>query len=273
MLSPEEIVATIFNGWETNQSAAQIERRLIAIGLSSSEARTAIDLCFQALVAIALRTAGLPEQQYLTDVAADPIYIAALEIARTKLASQSDLTGTAQATESTIHHPDAAIRQKAAYDLGSSTNSTFAIPLLLELLNDENELVQVVAIQSLGNFRGKTIVAELCARLFAETRELILINLIRAVVNIGDHNAVPALVWVTKSSLAFIRHDAAWALGELGDDRAIPTLTAMLNDSTLPEERNELGLVVKSSSYRVCDHARMSLEKIKSRQQPWWQWW
>jgi HEAT repeats/PBS lyase HEAT-like repeat len=273
MLSPLVIVSTIFKSWDASQSPSGLELQLIKLGMTSSEARTAIDLCFQALVAVALQTAGLPEQQYATDVASEPIYMAALAMGKTKLARHADeLNITPTTTENTIQHPDAAVRQQAAYDLGKM-NRDVAIPKLLELLRDQDELVQVVAIQSLGNFRDKAIVAELCARLLTENRELILMNLIRAVVNMGDSNAVPALVWATNSPFAFVRHDAAWALGELGDDRAIPALNTLLIDTTLPEERNELGLVVKSSSFRVCDHAQMSLVKIKHRLQPWWQWW
>jgi HEAT repeat protein len=105
--------------------------------------------------------------------------------------------------------------------------------------------------------------------LVSEHEQKILANVIAALARIGDKGAVPALIEATRHPDPFVRHGAAWALGELRDRRAIPALRALLQDTVKPESWDWSGPSMQTSLYRVCDHARMALQKM----QRWWQIW
>jgi HEAT repeat protein len=73
--------------------------------------------------------------------------------------------------------------------------------------------------------------------------------------------AVPVLIEMTGHLDAFVRQDAARALGELGDRRAIPALSALLSDHTKPYRRTENGSV--SNIHTVAQVARAALEQVQ----------
>jgi HEAT repeat protein len=74
----------------------------------------------------------------------------------------------------------------------------------------------------------------------------------RALILIGAR-AVPGLVAVLNDSDGNVRRGAAWALGEIGDDRAVPHLIPWLDDTT----GDMFGI-----GGRVCDAVAGALERI-----------
>jgi hypothetical protein len=123
--------------------------------------------------------------------------------------------------------------------------------------------VRIYAIQSLKALKAKEAVAPCSALLRSDAPRIVLGNTIKLLAEVGDPAAVPALIEATRHENAFMRHDAAWALGELADPAAIPALEALLDDKTVPVERDKHGLTTQSSMYSVADQAQRSLDKIR----------
>jgi HEAT repeat protein len=171
----------------------------------------------------------------------------------------------------------AEIRSTAAHALGQM-GALSAVEPLLGALEDSDCWVRISAIRSLGHLRSHEAVPALSRVLGSENDTGVLINAIRAIVSIGDRAAVPALIEISigdrtsvsipintpEPSYAEVRHVAVWALGELGDERAIPALKALLNDKT-QKKTDECAFPIASSIYRLCDHAKMALRKIQRR--------
>jgi epoxyqueuosine reductase len=65
-------------------------------------------------------------------------------------------------------------------------------------------------------------------------------NVCVALGNIGDAQAVPALIGALHDDEALIRGHAAWALGRIGGEEAFLTLQKALNIEGDEEVRNEI---------------------------------
>jgi HEAT repeat protein len=268
-VTPHHIVDCIINAWQAGDADEAILQQLSTTGLCKEAAEQALALVRSGYFRAALLRAGMKLSQFSSDFEDDPIFQAALQKGQAALANLPPRkTPTAAELEAAVADTDVEKRRRAVYDLGE-TKSSRAVPLLLAALHDADTWVRVYAIQALGVVRSRRAIAALSRLLQSEADELVLGNIIRALVRIGDKGAVPALVAATRHPNAFIRHDAAWALGELRDKRATAALEALFGDMTIPEARDENGLLTRSSIYRVSDHARMALRKLR----PWWRFW
>jgi HEAT repeat protein len=134
----------------------------------------------------------------------------------------------------------------------------------LAALNDSDTDVRVYAIQSLSSIRSKQAIEPCSALLSSGAPRLVMVNAIKFLAEMRDPKSVPALIEATRHEDAFVRHDAAWALGEIGDPRATAALEALLGDEVIPVQKNELGLTTHSSIYSIADQARRSLKKLSS---------
>ena len=94
----------------------------------------------------------------------------------------------------------------------------------MSALSDPDTYVRVYAIQSLSRLRSKDAVEPCSALLASGAPRLVMVNAIKALAEIRDPNSVPALIGATRHEDAFVRHDAAWALGEIGDTRGCPSI-------------------------------------------------
>ena len=271
--SPQDVVDCIAAGWESGESDETIAERLHELGICNGHALDAIELVRTGFSRAVLFSAGMQPYQFSSDFEKDPIFLAAISKAKQQIESHPPPDPkTFSELERDVGDADAQIRQTAVYELGQLNNPS-AIPLLINSLDDEDDFVRVYAIQSLSALCAKDAVTRLCTILDSERNRTILSNAIKALVNIADLSAVPALIQATNDVNAFVRHDAAWALGELRDHRAIPSLESLLNDNTKPIQMDENGLLTQSSIYRVCDHAKMALEKLGKKTRPWWRLW
>ena len=157
---------------------------------------------------------------------------------------------------------DRTLRLAAIHALGRLTGME-AEQLVLSQLAEPDLDIRRVAIESLADLRSGVAVPALIALLHPGMERLILINVIGALRRIGDVRAVPALIAATCYANPWARYDAAQALGELGDRQAISALQALLDDTLRPEERDANGGLRATTTYRICDQARMALEKLR----------
>ena len=73
---------------------------------------------------------------------------------------------------------------------------------------------------------------------------------------------VPILIDLCRHTDPFARYDTAFALGELGDERARPALEALLHDHTMPLERQPR---IELTTHSIATQARQALEKLRTR--------
>jgi HEAT repeat protein len=129
-----------------------------------------------------------------------------------------------------------------------------------DLLHDPEQQVRIYARARWGK-GNPARVAVLSDLLRRETDLVAISSLVRTLGDSGDPVAVPVLIELTRYADAFVRQDAARALGKLRDRRAIPALSALLADGTKPYRRTESGSV--SNAYTVGQLARTALDEIQ----------
>lgn len=153
------------------------------------------------------------------------------------------------------------VRSTAAYLLGGLSRRE-VVPALLSSLGDEDQQVQISVIQALRDRRDRRAVTPLVKILQTSPHPLVRTNAIRALEDIGDGAAVPALIDALQDASPSIRQDTARVLGVLRDERAVAGLAALLTDHTTPEERDDLGILRKTNIYTISETAQQALERI-----------
>ena len=252
--SPREVVQCVLESWRTDTSDEEIVARLVQLGFDHASAANAPELVRSGITRASLIGAGLPPNQVTSDMDGHPIFRAAVD------AACLEMTITLRAESSNavklltdLKSNDISARRAAAYELGRCKERV-GTNALLSAINDSATYVRVYAIQSLSR-RRSTDAVEPCSASCGPVPRIVMINAIKALAEIGDSNAVPALIEATAHDDSFVRHDAAWALGEFDDPRAAPALKALLADDTIPVEKDELGLTTHTSIYSVADQA------------------
>lgn len=158
---------------------------------------------------------------------------------------------------------NARIRLRAVHAAGSLPQSSEDGPLREDLIHDSDSHVRRFAVAEIGKRRDYRKVPDLLQLLVSERDADVMNFIIRALVEIGDKQTVPQLIALTEHSNSFVREEAARALGEFRDPRAIPALKRLLADDCKPEKR-ENNLPVVMSSKSVGDVAREALRQIGS---------
>ncbi len=153
------------------------------------------------------------------------------------------------------------VRATAAYLLGEVSRKE-VVPALLSSLGDEDQQVQITVIQALRDRRDRRAVPPLVKILQTSPHPLLRTNALRALEEIGDAAAVPALIEALQDPNPSFRQDAARVLGVLRDERAVAGLAALLTDHTTPEERDDLGILRKTNIYTISETAQQALERI-----------
>src|SRR5262249_34975910 len=122
-----------------------------------------------------------------------------------------------------LNSPDQGRRHHAICDLQETTDRR-AARLFLSVINDESQQSRIMAIQGLGRIRSVAAIPEL-ARLIREDKDaMIVFNAMVALRDIKSRRTFPALIDATRHVEAFVRRDAAIALGEIGDESVLPEL-------------------------------------------------
>jgi len=135
-----------------------------------------------------------------------------------------------------LSYPDAVVRSKAAFLIACSTKS---VSLVGKLLLDEDARVQANAVEALWTFEageGRSLL-ETAAR---SKTPRVAANAAVGLYRIGDLSSLPVLFHMAAHENPGPRTSAAWAMGETGDPRFLPFLTAWFARSTGNERGNVL---------------------------------
>jgi HEAT repeat protein len=160
--------------------------------------------------------------------------------------------------EPLLRSPQAVVRRNALWASDAVQGEAVQVPD--DLLHDPDPQVRNYAFGrwGVGNPERVAILADL---LWRETDVVSVNYMVNTLGNMGDRAAVPVLIEMSWHADAFVRQDAAHALGKLRDWRAIPALMALLPDHTRPRRQDEHGTV--SNSYTVAQVARTALEQLQ----------
>lgn len=120
------------------------------------------------------------------------------------------------------------VRENAINILGL-LGCTRAVPALVEELHDPQLTIRLQAAKALGRIRSAEAVPALLKEL-KEADEPLNSQVFIALVQIGPR-ATPALIEASKSPSSWMRWHCMRALGEIQDERAIPTLVQALLDN------------------------------------------
>jgi hypothetical protein len=153
-------------------------------------------------------------------------------------------------------------RYRAVCELRETTDPA-AAPLFLSVVNDENKQTRLMAIQGLGRVRSAEAVPALAGLIRGDEDEMIALNAVMALKSIGGSSTFPALVQATRHRAAFIRRDAAIALGAVGDRSVLPALERLLQDDAAPKKYT--GLCPTQESRPVAQHAQEAIDKVTAR--------
>lgn len=126
-----------------------------------------------------------------------------------------------------IHADDPRMREHATYILGLVGGHN-DVPVLLELLQDPSPNVRLQAVKALGTIGDATAVPYLLTLLHTAD-EAMSTQIFHSLVQFGVA-AIPGVQAASFSKSAGIRWQCMRTLGEIADERAIPTLAGGLND-------------------------------------------
>ncbi len=144
-------------------------------------------------------------------------------------------------------------RRSAVEALGVS-GKTEAIPLILQALEDEENLVRWKALRALSNFDGPPVIEGLI-RALHDPDHLTADAAATELSRIGEP-AVSALIAALSDENVNVRGNAAEALGRIGSEDAIPYLVDLLEDTEVPQRETQ----------RICDIAANALRSIGTEQ-------
>jgi hypothetical protein len=153
---------------------------------------------------------------------------------RDGLLQTADIPATLKVFDNSKTFRDQRVRPVLAVLLGFLGDAK-AIPALTEALNDKNDETRMNAIYALGRLKASAAVPALLALLDRNTKldqskkgafyKVIAFTL----GEIGQQEAIPALLKLLKNGKDDVRWNAALALARFGDVRAVPTIKAMLD--------------------------------------------
>ncbi|MBZ0282688.1 MAG: HEAT repeat domain-containing protein [Anaerolineae bacterium] len=163
----------------------------------------------------------------------------------------------------------AVTRALAAKQLKTVAGDEVAIPVLVELLSFPNAQVASTAAQHLGESNNSTAVEPLIKALNAAQDNNAFRSVVTALSKLHNGRALEPIASYLKSSDVYRRATAAFALGELGDERAVDYLKALSSDKAFAWEEDHGG-----PKYTVADVANQALGKLKKATgRPWWKPW
>lgn len=160
------------------------------------------------------------------------------------LEDREDVKGLTKALR---YNKDWEVRWGAALALGRIKDEGAAQPLV-HALEDKEKGVRMAAMRALTNI-GRAD-AELVAHFLSDDYEFVRCEAAWSLGRVGDTRAIEPLAHALSDENIFVRGRAAWALGEIGDAKAIEPLTQALNDT---------------KEY-VREEARKSLDKIRTKE-------
>ncbi len=135
-----------------------------------------------------------------------------------------------------MSYPDSAVRSKSAFLIASSSKS---VALVGRLLLDDDVRVQANAVEALWTFDADEAHSLLTTAARSKTPR-VAANAAVGLYRIGDLSSLRLLFNMANRENPASRTSAAWAMGETGDPRFLPFLTAWFPRSTGEERVNLL---------------------------------
>ncbi len=137
------------------------------------------------------------------------------------------------------------VREACAESLGKIGDRT-TIPVLISLLRDKDPQVKIEASLALGKLKVVEAVPYLCDNLSAKSGGVrwAAVRTLGAIKE-AKSAVIPLISLLDEEKESNIRDWAAWALGEIGDTRAIKPLVNALKKDKSPDVRQEAGLALE----------------------------
>jgi HEAT repeat protein len=127
----------------------------------------------------------------------------------------------------------------AALDELEGVNNAAANAILMQAMNDRDLRVKVKAIDVLGIHQFKDAVSAMSQELFLrDTPDVLKLHLVAALGRIGDQaGMLPVMTYLQAQTDERARGTAVFALGEIGNPKAIDTLTQIVGSDQSPMVR------------------------------------
>ncbi len=205
-----------------------------------------------------LLAAGVDSQEALEALAQDPAAPVALRTIACWFLGRLASPGARLALEVALRAADPALRAEAARGLGTLADSQAFAALLNALQNDPSPAVRFAAAYALGLLADERMIEPLIAKLADATEDPAVRGMAAETLgNALDPRAVEPLIAALSDSAVEVRFWAAFAVGELGAEAALPELyrLAEADDTVLP------------GWWSVRQEAKASIDLIKSRLQ------
>ncbi len=129
-----------------------------------------------------------------------------------------------------LYSENGTTRFSAAQQLSRKGGDGGTVQKMIDLLDKDNKQVAFIAAQVLGSLNDTTAVAPLCKLLVSSDNAPIRRAAAWSLGAIGYDAALPCLVEALKDPDAHVRYEAVAALGNLNDPAALPYLYPMLRD-------------------------------------------
>lgn len=211
-----------------------------------------------------LAQAGGNSEEALTAMARDPGLGSALRSDATWLIARMQSEQAGAVLRELLSDPSEQVREEAALDLGllaggdmeDDTDRTEAVQRLLNMVDrDPTKSVRLAALHALGMI-GSSISTPGLIRVLEDPSEdaEVRADAAEASAHVGDERIVDALIDSLSDSSPLVRYSAAYALGEQGDPKAVPSLTELASHD---DAETKWGSVASS--------ARRALESIANR--------
>ncbi|MFD0991047.1 HEAT repeat domain-containing protein [Mariniflexile jejuense] len=153
-------------------------------------------------------------------------------------------------------------RGQILYELNEFDNKR-KIELLENSLSDNDEFVQIIAIQSIWS-NNQTESADKLLELFIKNKNHTLnSNLCRTFADFDFKKAIPAIKKKMKSKNSMIIYDCIWTLGEIGTENEIQFLNELTENEVKPKIFDEDGFLRQTTELTIGEQALNSIEKIK----------
>ena len=133
---------------------------------------------------------------------------------------------------------DPRVRVAALDELGN-VNTPEANAILMDAMNDRDLRVQIKAVDVLGMHQFKDAVPQMSQALFLrDTPDVVKLHMVSALGRIGDEDGMlPVLTYLQTQTDERARGTAVFALGEIGNPKAIDVLTQIVGNDQSPMVR------------------------------------
>lgn len=153
------------------------------------------------------------------------------------------------------------LRSQAAYTIDWQQVD---IPLLIRMLSDPDTQVRFYATLGLRKLKARNSLPQVLQLLAKEKEAHLVGSILKMLGEFQDRSTVPVLLEWAENEDDFHRLDAIDALIKMGDERVVPIVRSMLNETRCPQRRNDDGGSM-SSVHSIGTLVRKSLNESPNK--------